>query len=139
MFERILLPSAALLLSPFAAHALDCEIAAFEELAADSPYGVTLTSAELVDETGGYCRVEGLIANAEDGQSRIKFRLRFPDASAWNGRFMIGGNGGTAGTFQGENRIQVALELGYATGQTDTGHAAGSPDWPRSTATSRST
>ena len=129
MFVRILLPSAALLLSPLAAHALDCEIAAFEELAADSPYGVTLTSAELVDETGGYCRLEGVIANAEDGQSQIRFRLRFPDASAWNGRFMIGGNGGTAGTFQGENRIQVALELGYATGQTDTGHAAGSPDW----------
>jgi len=130
MLEKIYLSRAALLLSPLGAHAIDCEIAAFEELAADSPYGVTLTSAELVDETGGYCRVEGVIANAEDGQSQIRFRLRFPDASAWNGRFMIGGNGGTAGTFQGENRIQVALELGYATGQTDTGHAGGgAPDW----------
>ena len=129
MFEKTRLLSAVLLLSPLAAHALDCEVAAFEELAADSPYGVTLTSAELVDETGGYCRLEGVIANAEDGQSQIRFRLRFPDASAWNGRFMIAGNGGTAGRFQSEDRVQVALVLGYATGQTDTGHAGGSPDW----------
>ena len=101
MLKKIRLPSAALLLSPLSAYAVDCDTAAFEAVAADSPHGVTLTSAELVDETGGYCQVEGVIANAEDGESQIRFRLRFPDAAAWNGRFMIGGNGGTAGSFQG--------------------------------------
>ena len=117
------------LVSPLSGHAYDCQITAFEQLAADSSYGVTLTSAELVDETGGYCRLEGVIAN-DDGQSQIKFRLRFPEAAAWNGRFLVSGNGGTAGLFQSENRVQVALELGYATGQTDTGHTKDGPeDW----------
>ena len=60
------------LISPLSGHAYDCEIAAFEQLAEDSPYGVTLTSAGIVDETGGYCRLEGVIAN-DDGQSQIRF------------------------------------------------------------------
>ena len=113
-------------------YAFECEVSSFEPLAADSRYGVTITSAEFVDETGGYCRVEGVIAN-DDGRSQIKFRLRFPDVATWNGRFLVSGNGGTAGSFQSENRVQVALELGYATGQTDTGHSApdrfGLEDW----------
>jgi feruloyl esterase len=112
----------------FVAHAYDCEMTAFEQLTTDSPYGVSLTSAELVDETGGYCRVEGEIANADDGQSQIKFRLRLPDAAAWNGKFVVIGNGGTAGAFQGEPRVRAALQLGYATGQTDTGHSRDDPD-----------
>ena len=117
------------LVSPLSGHAYDCEIAAFEQLAEDSPYGVTLTSAGIVDETGGYCRLEGVIAN-DDGQSQIRFRLRFPDETAWNGRFLVSGNGGTAGLFQGEDRVQVSLGLGYATGQTDTGHTRDGPeDW----------
>ena len=112
------------------APALACELSTFEQLAADSPYGVTLTSAELIAEGRGYCRVEGEIANAHDGQSRIRFRLSLPDADAWNGRFMMHGNGGTAGLFQGEARVQAALQLGYASAQTDTGHTRGGPiDW----------
>ena len=112
------------------APAVPCEIDDFQSLAEESRYGVTLTGAERVDDAGGYCQLEGVIANAEDGESRIRFRFRFPDAAAWNGRFLMGGNGGTSGAFQGEGRIQVALQLGYATGQTDTGHVRSSPeDW----------
>ncbi len=110
--------------------ALPCEIADFERVAEASPHGVAITSIEHVDDDVGYCQVEGTIANAEDGESRIRFRFRFPDADAWNGRFLMGGNGGTSGAFQGENRIQVALQLGYATGQTDTGHVRSpTEDW----------
>ena len=61
----------------------------------------------------------------DDGRSRIRFRLRLPDETDWNGRFLVLGNGGTAGMFQGEGRVQVALQLGYATAQTDTGHTRG--------------
>jgi feruloyl esterase len=104
---------------PISSLALDCELASFEHAAAGSIYGVSLSSAEVVDN---YCRVEGQIANAENGQSQIKFRYRFPETENWNGKFMMSGNGGTAGSFQSEDRIQVALKLGYATGQTDTGH-----------------
>ncbi len=118
------------LLGLFCAPALACEIADFEQLAADSPHGVTLTSANPVDEAVGYCQLEGIIANADDGESKIRFRLRLPDATAWNGRFLVSGNGGTAGMFQSEDRVQVALQLGYATGQTDTGHVRDAPeDW----------
>ena len=107
-----------------------CELAVFEKPAADSPLGVTLAGAERIDEAVGYCQLEGMIANSDDGQSRIRFRLRLPDEAGWNGRFLMLGNGGTAGAFQGENRAQVALQLGYATGQTDTGHTRdGSEDW----------
>ncbi len=118
------------LLIPFAASGAVCDTGTFQPTAADSPYGVTLTSAEAVAETGSYCKVEGSIANADDGKSQIKFRVRLPNAGAWNGRFVVVGNGGTAGMFQGEDRVQAALLLGYATGQTDTGHAGGGPsEW----------
>lgn len=71
-----------LMLVPLTTYAADCEVTTFEELAANSPYGVTLSHAELIDEPGDYCQVEGLIANAEDGQSQIKFRVNLPDESA---------------------------------------------------------
>lgn len=114
----------------FTTGSIACELAVFEQSADDSPHGVSLSSSERNDEGIGYCQVEGMIANSDDGQSRIRFRLRLPDEADWNGRFLMLGNGGTAGIFQGENRAQVALQLGYATGQTDTGHTRDGPeDW----------
>ncbi|HAY46139.1 MAG TPA: hypothetical protein DCY55_07615 [Gammaproteobacteria bacterium] len=118
------LKTALLLLTPLSSYAADCELSIFEQLATDSPYGITLSGAEAIADTGEYCQVEGSIANAEDGKSQIKFRIRLPDESNWNGKFLVVGNGGTAGSFQGENRITAALQLGYATGQTDTGHTS---------------
>jgi hypothetical protein len=115
------------LTAPFSVLAAECELESFEQVAAQSIYGVTLTSAEVLE---GQCWVEGQIANAEDGQSQIKFRYRFPDSETWNGKFMMNGNGGTAGTLQDGSSVQIALRLGYATGQTDTGHSADGPrDW----------
>ena len=112
------------------APAVPCELTDFQSFAEVSPYGVTLASAERVDDVGGYCQLEGVIANADDGESRIRFRFRFPDAAAWNGRFLMGGNGGSAGRFQRDHLSLLALELGYATGQTDTGHVqSSSEDW----------
>ena len=86
----------------FSTGSFACELAVFERLAADSSHGITLDSAERVDDGAGYCQVHGEIANSDDGRSRIRFRLRLPDETDWNGRFLVLGNGGTAGMFQGE-------------------------------------
>ena len=42
----------------------------------------------------------------------------------WNGKLLVVGNGGFAGSIQGYGDMQVALRLGYATAATDTGHNA---------------
>ena len=66
--------------------------------------------------TGGvrvaHCRVNGVIG------SEIKFTLLLPDE--WNKRFMMGGGGGFVGQIQ--NQAGVAINAGYATVGTDTGH-----------------
>jgi feruloyl esterase len=65
-----------------------------------------------------HCRVNGVIG------SEITFSLLLPDT--WNGRFMMGGGGGFVGTVQ--NQAQAAVNLGYATVGTDTGHQGGLTD-----------
>ena len=40
----------------------------------------------------------------------------------WNGKLLVVGNGGFAGSIQGYGDMQIALRLGYATAATDTGH-----------------
>ena len=44
----------------------------------------------------------------------------------WNGKFQSVGNGGTAGVI-GYNAMAAALNRGYATASTDTGHVPDSP------------
>lgn len=56
--------------------------------------------------------VEGVIGGS------IRFKLSLPDQ--WNNRFVMGGGGGFVGTVQ--NSAYNALERGYATAGTDTGH-----------------
>lgn len=65
-----------------------------------------------------HCRVSGVIG------SEIRFSLLLPDT--WNGKFVMGGGGGFVGTVQ--NQAQAALNLGYATVGTDTGHQGGLTD-----------
>jgi feruloyl esterase len=68
-----------------------------------------------------HCRIDGEInrRTGTDGQSyAIRFRLRMP-TSTWNGRFFMGGGGGTNG-----NLVDPTSRLaeGYATIGTDGGH-----------------
>ena len=67
----------------------------------------------------GHCRVHGVI------DTEINFELLLPDD--WNGRFMMGGGGGYVGTIQNAalsyGAGPGALERGYATVGTDTGHS----------------
>ena len=84
----------------------------------------TITTAALVAATATapeHCQVDGEINRRTgiDGQSyAIRFRLRMPTAT-WNGRFFMGGGGGTDGTLVDPT---AQLALGYATIGTDSGH-----------------
>jgi len=92
---------------------------------ADVLSDVRIVSAELVPagvDGPAHCAVSGVI------ETEIKFEVLLPDA--WNGRFMMGGGGGFVGTVQNQalNSARAggmnghALERGYATAGTDTGH-----------------
>jgi feruloyl esterase len=66
-----------------------------------------------------HCRVVGTI------EKEIQFELLLPDD--WNGRFVMGGGGGFVGSIQNTAQTSMmhggtALERGYATAGTDTGH-----------------
>jgi feruloyl esterase len=62
--------------------------------------------------TVAHCRVSGVIG------TEIKFTLLLPDT--WNQKFLMGGGGGFVGQVQ--NQAGVAVNAGYATVGTDTGH-----------------
>ncbi len=66
-----------------------------------------------------YCRVAATLKPSTD--SDIKMELYLP-AEDWNGKFVMQGNGGWAGSIQGIGAMQSALREGYATSATDTGH-----------------
>ena len=55
--------------------------------------------------------------------SHINAELWMP-ATNWNGKLLVVGNGGFAGSIQGYGDMQIALRLGFATAATDTGHSA---------------
>jgi feruloyl esterase len=59
-----------------------------------------------------YCNLKGIIG------SEIGFELKLPER--WNGRFVMGGGGGFAGSLL--NWAEFSLDEGYATAGTDTGH-----------------
>ena len=66
-----------------------------------------------------HCRVKLTLKPSSD--SNIYSELWMP-ADGWNGKLLVVGNGGFAGSIQGYGDMQVALRLGYATAATDTGH-----------------
>jgi hypothetical protein len=75
----------------------------------------SVISAELINDT---CRVTGVIP------SEIRFEVNLPNA--WNGRFMMTGNGGLAGQPLEDSEYQrqrdIVLAQGFANAYTDTGH-----------------
>jgi hypothetical protein len=60
-----------------------------------------------------HCKVLGVIG------AEIRFQVLLPDS--WNGRFLMGGNGGFAGSLDNDFS---SVKLGYAFADTDTGHQA---------------
>ena len=68
-----------------------------------------------------HCRVKLTLKPSAD--SNIYSELWMPTDN-WNGKLLVVGNGGFAGSIQGYGDMQIALRLGYATAATDTGHNA---------------
>src|SRR5262249_19478031 len=66
-----------------------------------------------------HCRVKLTLKPTSD--SNIYSELWMPTDN-WNGKLLVVGSGGFAGSIQGYGDMQVALRLGYATAATDTGH-----------------
>ena len=69
-----------------------------------------------------FCRVAATIKPTSD--SDIKMEVWLP-ASGWNGKFLAVGNGGWAGSIS-YSAMASALQRGFATASTDTGHTGGS-------------
>jgi feruloyl esterase len=67
------------------------------------------------------CRVVGRVSPA------INFEVWMP-ASGWNGKFQAVGGGGFAGVIS-YGAIATALNRGYATASTDTGHSTPGGSW----------
>jgi len=105
-------------------------------------YRVNVTSAVLVPAAAAtatlaqqpeHCQVQGSMndrVSPVNGQRyAIKFNLRLPSSSAWNGRFFMMGGGGTNGTLgdargalPGAGQTENALSRGFAVVSTDSGH-----------------
>ncbi|NDW47185.1 tannase/feruloyl esterase family alpha/beta hydrolase [Ruegeria sp. PrR005] len=77
---------------------------------------VELVSAREVAEPAAHCSVAGVIGG------KINFELLLPDK--WNGKFVMGGGGGFVGSVMNTALMYGALQSGYATVGTDTGHQA---------------
>jgi hypothetical protein len=61
------------------------------------------------------CKVDGVIGK------EINFSIWLPEA--WNGKFVMGGQGGYAGSVESQAIAMQALQKGYAVAGTDTGHS----------------
>jgi feruloyl esterase len=87
-----------------------CTLQSFPEL---PDVRITSVTEEAVPVT--HCKVAGVIG------TETNFELLLPDD--WNGKFVMGGSGGFGGVVANTALAFGALQKGYATVGTDTGHA----------------
>jgi feruloyl esterase len=91
----------------------------------DSLAGLTLPDTTITlarqDAAGdlAFCRVAAALKPSSD--SDIKIEVWLP-VSGWNGKYQAVGNGGWSGSIN-VNAMTQALQRGYATSSTDTGHS----------------
>jgi feruloyl esterase len=69
-----------------------------------------------------YCQVKVVATPVAD--SEIKLEIWLPAAAAWNGKFVGTGNGGYSGDLS-FNDMRTALQRGFATAGSNTGHDGG--------------
>ncbi len=82
---------------------------------------VRITAVTRESAPAAHCKVAGVIG------TETNFELLLPDK--WNGKFVMGGGGGFVGSvINGAQDFFGALQMGYATVGTDTGHQAHSLD-----------
>ena len=75
---------------------------------------VSIASVAQETQPTPHCKVAGVIG------PEIHFELLLPDK--WNGKFVMGGGGGFVGSVMNTSLAFGALQAGYATAGTDTGH-----------------
>jgi feruloyl esterase len=79
---------------------------------------------------GAFCRVAATLTPTSDSDIKIEIWLPMPRAggtpgsAGWNGKYQAVGNGGWAGVIS-YSAMAEALQGGYATASTDTGHEGG--------------
>ena len=100
-----------------------------ESLASLALPGAAITIAQTVaageqpfNASAPFCRVGATLKPTSD--SDIKIEVWMP-VSGWNGKFQAVGNGAFSGSIA-TGAMKTALEKGYATASTDTGHSGGS-------------
>ncbi|MFT3724173.1 MAG: tannase/feruloyl esterase family alpha/beta hydrolase [Hyphomonadaceae bacterium] len=83
---------------------------------------VKITGAAPATSPVALCKLDGVIGK------EINFTIWLPDT--WNGKFVMGGQGGFAGRVESQAMGMNALQRGYAIAGTDTGHTgpAGATD-----------
>ncbi|HEY3908730.1 MAG TPA: tannase/feruloyl esterase family alpha/beta hydrolase [Stellaceae bacterium] len=128
--KRIYAWTAALSLASLALPAAAAAAATCGNLASLALPNTTLTAAQLVNAGSftaangqtftlpAFCRVAGYSTPSSD--SDIQFEVWIP-YSTWNGKLEVVGGGGFAGTIS-FSAMATALNRGYATASTDTGH-----------------
>ncbi|MBI1340983.1 tannase/feruloyl esterase family alpha/beta hydrolase [bacterium] len=79
-----------------------------------------ITSAVEAATPVAHCKVTGVIGK------ETNFAVWLP--KDWNGKFVMGGQGGFAGSVENQAMAAGALQKGYATAGTDTGHSAAGSD-----------
>ncbi|HVY89051.1 MAG TPA: tannase/feruloyl esterase family alpha/beta hydrolase [Hyphomonadaceae bacterium] len=77
---------------------------------------VRITAASATPNPVPLCKVDGVIGK------EINFTVWLPEA--WNGKFVMGGQGGFAGRVESQALQMQALQKGYAVAGTDTGHSS---------------
>jgi feruloyl esterase len=80
------------------------------------------TSVPATGNLPAYCQVKMTVKPVAD--SEIQVEIWMPDAAAWNGKFVGTGNGGYSGALS-YGDMRNALQHGYATAGSNTGHAGG--------------
>jgi hypothetical protein len=91
------------------------------------PRRASRTSVEFFDSFNtlrAFCRVQATVIPTSD--SHIDVEIWLP-LTGWNGRYLGVGNGGFAGSIA-YYRLGEAVNSGYASGSTDTGHRGSSRD-----------
>ena len=81
---------------------------------------LTIEQLEALNEPVPHCKLTGRIGR------EIGFSIWLPEN--WNGKFVMGGGGGFVGSIQNQALALGALQRGYATAGTDTGHQANGID-----------
>jgi len=113
VIKKLRTGAALMLLSGFAA--AEAQVAC-ESLKGFTAPDVKITSAAPATTPVPLCKVDGVIGK------EIAFSAWLPEA--WNGKFVMGGQGGFAGRVESQAMGMQALQKGYATAGTDTGHSS---------------